>query len=351
MPDAAGFAFVGAGSLGLTLAAALAAAGIEATLLGRPDSSAALLAAGEIAVSGALSVRAPVAPAPAPAGVVGVTADPASLPDVVGTLFVTKGHQLEAAVGELAARRAGSLRRPVSGWVAGMQNGVVKDDVLAAAYGDGRVLAAATVLGARRAGAGEVMVSGLGTTYFGERAGPAGARVLEARDAFRAAGIPTEAVDDAASLLWAKLANAVGIFAVSALSGLPTGELFARPGLVRAYRLLLGEVDAVARAEGVEIRDHPDLPMRSYLDTDPDELAARLSARTAAARAATGGASPSYSSMLQDLMAGRPTEREQIFGDLVRRGRRHGVPTPRAELARDLIDGLESGRSPGTGPG
>jgi ketopantoate reductase len=50
----------------------------------------------------------------------------------------------------------------------------------------------------------------------------------------------------------------------------------------------------------------------------------------------------SFSSMAQDIAAGRKTESEQIFADLARRARRHGVPTPRVDLVNNLISGIDA---------
>lgn len=332
--DQASFVIVGAGSLGLSFAGALAAAGQRVTLLGRPTSVAAVLSAGEVQVEGELNCRVPVSAAPARPGVLGALDDPALLPAVDGTLFTTKGPQLGDAVRGVA--RAPAMRDSAS-WVAGFQNGVVKDDVLSAAVGPGRTLGAVTVLGARRLGAAKVLVSGLGMTYFGELDGPPTPRTWAACEALRQAGIPCQPVENVRSLLWSKFANAVGIFAVSALTGLSTGELFGERPLVRAYRSLLDEVSAVAQAEGVPMDDYPGLTMKSYLDGTADEFVDMI-----VARAVPFTGAPSYSSMAQDIGAGRPTEVEEIFGDLVRRGALHGVPTPRAELVRQLISGIDA---------
>jgi 2-dehydropantoate 2-reductase len=330
--EAGSFAIVGAGSLGVTFAAVLADSGARVTLLARPSSAGQLLAAGELRLEGALTRRVPVSAEPAGPGTVVVVDDPARLPATAATLFTPKGHQLEAAVGELA----GSPIATGASWVAGFQNGVVKDDLLAAAFGSARTVGAATVLGAQRTGAGEVVVASLGMSYLGELDGPVSPRVLAARDAFVAAGLPCEAVEDARSLLWAKFANAVGIFAVSVLTGLPTAELFARRPLALAYRSLIEEVDAVARAEGVTIGDFPSLTIRTYLEGTPDEMAELIASRFAGH---TGP--PSFSSMAQDVAAGRPTEVAQIFGDLARRGRRLGVATPQTDLVNNVISGID----------
>jgi 2-dehydropantoate 2-reductase len=342
------FAVVGAGSLGLTFAAALAAAGGSVTLLCRQGSAGPVLASGELRIEGELSCRVGASSDPAQPGVVCVLDEPASLPDVDGTLFVTKAHQLVEAASSVAA--APRLAQGES-WVAGFQNGVVKDDVLADRFGPARTLGAASVLGARRLDAARAVVSGLGMTYFGELASPPGERAGAACRAFRAAGLPCETVEDTPSMLWSKFANAVGVFAVTALTGVPTSEMFNRPPLVRAYRSMLDEVDAVAWAEGISIGDFPGLTIRTYLRGTPEELVERF-----AGRAVGPAGPPSYSSMAQDVAAGRPTEAAQIFGDLVRRAARHGVATPRAELVNELMAGIDAGAAehagtPGGGRG
>lgn len=251
-------------------------------------------------------------------------------------LFTTKAHQLAAAA--RAAARSWPHSGDPAAWTAGLQNGVLASEQLAEAFGPQRVVGASTVLGARRADDGAVVTS-LGRTYFGELGGGGSDRVTAAVRAFDEAGLPCEAAADIGGVLWAKMCNAVGVFGVSALTGLPTSRIMATPALVRAYRALIGEAALVARAAGVSIADHPDLPMRTYLGLTPDDLAKRL---TAGRRAPDPGAPQNFSSMAQDLASGRPTEYEQIFGDLLRRARLLGVQIPRVGLVYDLVAGLDA---------
>jgi 2-dehydropantoate 2-reductase len=331
---AGGFAIVGGGSLGLALAAALAASRQVVTVLASTNSTAGLLEAGKVQLEGFLDLRLPVSGEAARPGHLCVVDDPRRLPPVTGTIFTTKGHQLEAAVDQVAAAGPAILGNC---WFAGLQNGVLKDEVLVAAFGPGRVLGAATVLNARRTGVAQVTVGSLGMTYLGELGAPPSPRVTAACEAFGAAGLPVTVVEDGRSLVWSKFANAVGIFAVSGLTGLSTGAMTHRRPLVLAYRSLLEEVDAVAVAEGVRIEDYPGLPMRTYLNATGEEVADIM---------ASGPYDPqgpqSFSSMAQDIAAGRKTESEQIFADLARRGRRHGVPTPRVDLVNDIISGIDA---------
>jgi 2-dehydropantoate 2-reductase len=331
---ASAFAIVGAGSLGLAFAAALAASGHVVTVLASTNSAPGLLEAGKVQIEGLLDLRVPVSGEAARPGQLCVVDDPAGLPAVTGTIFTTKGHQLQAAVDQVAGVGPGILGNC---WFAGLQNGVLKDDVLTGAFGPERVLGAATVLNARRTEVAQVTVGSMGMTYFGELGAPPSPRVTAVCEAFGAAGLPATVVDDGRSLAWSKFANAVGIFAVTGLTGLSTGAMTHRRPLVLAYRSLLEEVDAVAIAEGVRIGDYPGLPMRTYLDATGEEVADIMGAVPYDPRGPQ-----SFSSMAQDIAAGRKTESEQIFADLARRGRRHGVPTPRVDLVNELISGIDA---------
>jgi 2-dehydropantoate 2-reductase len=139
-------------------------------------------------------------------------------------------------------------------------------------------------------------------------------------------------------MLWSKFANAVGVFGVTAITGLPTAQMFARPPLALAYRALLQEAASVAAAEGTEVGDFPDLPMKTYAEQPVEEFLAAMAARPAP----PPGAPPGYSSMAQDLAAGRPTEVDQIFGDLVRRAEARAIGVPLSQMVYRLITGLEA---------
>ena len=328
---------VGAGSIGLTFAAALARSGHLVTVLSRPASAEALLNRGSIEVSGQLAFTVPVAAPPAHSARVAVIGQPGDLGPANAILFTTKGQDLPESIAEVARARPG----PQLGgaWVAGLQNGVVKDELLVKAFGPADVVGAASVLGARRVSPGEVRVAGLGSTYLGEFDAVSSTRTETMADAFVRAGLPCIVVPDVRALLWTKFCNAVGVFGVTALTGLPTVEIFARAPLAFAYRSLLEEAAAVAAAEGVTVGDFPDLPIRSYLAPAPEDMVAEMTSRAVRST----GQPPGFSSMAQDLAAGRSTEVEETFGDLVRRARTHGIDVPRSELVYRIVTGLKWG--------
>ncbi|MGH2460202.1 MAG: ketopantoate reductase family protein, partial [Chloroflexota bacterium] len=226
-----------------------------------------------------------------------------------------------------------------SSWVAGVQNGLVKDDVLREAFGEQRVVGAVTILGAGRQASGEVTVSSRGMTYLGEFPEGVSERVNEAVAALRSAEIPAEATRDIQSVLWSKECNAVGVFGVSVLTRGAAPVMLRNPELLRAYLSLLRECAAVAAASGVQLGDYAGFPIRTYVErSDEETLAVALAQPAPPASARTGATG--LPSMTQDLLAGRPMEADAVFADMVARAEKAGVPVPRIEIVRDLICGL-----------
>ena len=266
-----------------------------------------------------------------------LTTNPAELPREAQVVFTTKGQDLPTAIE--AVRSAAGDR---VAWAAGVQNGIVKDDLLASAFGRERVVGLVTIFGAQRPnnGSGGVVVTSQGATYLGEFGGQISDRVQYAADALHAAGIPTQARDDIDSVLWSKACNATGVFGVTVLTRAANQRLFTDPHLMRAYLVLVRETAAVAAAYGVQVGNYTGFPpIRTFVDRDDDATIASLQPAVP-----LGDAEPSYASMTQDLLAGRPLEVDAVFGDLVQRADLKGVPVPSLRLVRDLIRGLDAGR-------
>ena len=272
-----------------------------------------------------------------------MTADPADLPRGAGILFATKGHQLRDAAA--LVRSVWPPADDAAGWVGGLQNGMAKDDVLAEVFGADRVVGAVTILGGERRPEGEIAVASLGCTYLGEfGTAPAepSPRVHAAVARLRAAGIPTEAPPDIRPVLWSKACNAAGVFGVTSVLRISTPRLFRDPNLIRAYLGLVRETAAIAAAHGVPVDDYTNFPIRTYVTRPDEETVATLSQKAFLAPAATGGVE-SFSSMTQDLRAGRAIEVDDVFADLVARGERAGVAVPRLRLVRDFLRGSPGG--------
>jgi 2-dehydropantoate 2-reductase len=227
----------------------------------------------------------------------GQSTEPADL-----VLILVKALQTERV-----ARRLESLLKP-EGRALTLQNGLGNLEILGA-----RACLGVTYLGATQIGPGRVRAGGAGPTWI---AGPGWIADLFRRAGIQAEQGPAGRVD---SMLWGKLAANCGINALTALLRIRNGELLDRPDAANLLRRAADECAAVARASGVTL-PFPDAAERAC-------EAARLTAGN-------------FSSMLQDVLRGAPTECEAINGAVVRRGERLGVPTPVNETMLRLLRAL-----------
>lgn len=322
-----GITFIGAGALAQAIGAHLAPH-IPVTLVASTRTAEHLRATGSVAVRGLSHADATIIEGIAPGpGSIGLIDDVAGVHRDDALIFSTKGPQLADVVAQVDPRGRTAV-------VAGLQNGVVKDDVLMNHFGRESVVGAVTLFNARREDGG-VVVGGTGYAYFGELDGTRSERVETLVDAFHSAGLRADSSHDIRSLTWMKFVNALGVFGVSTLTRQATSLIMQTPSLVDAYLDILTEAAAVAVAEGAVVGDHRDIPMGQYLTRDPDIVAAEI---VAAARASAGGPG-SVSSMAQDVIAGRGTESAETFGDIVARAEKHSVAVPRLAFIRDLLAG------------
>jgi 2-dehydropantoate 2-reductase len=311
----------GAGSLGTVVAAALAASGCDVVVYCRPRQVAPIRAEG-LALTGVREVRTWVT----------ATAEAREIGPVDYLLLAVKTRDTDAA---LAA-----LREVPVGVAASLQNGLAKDEQLAATYGPARVLGAATILGATAEGPGRAVWTLAGTSYFGELDAPPSPRVEALVAAFNAAGLPAEAVADVRAVEWSKLCQIVPAAALSALTRLEYYKVCQEPGLAALFVDLTLECAAVAAADGVTIADYQGFNPHTLATLPRTDAVAAVVARGDALAAA--GMTAMRISMLQDILRARPTEVEETLGYVVRRAAERGVPVPLTHFAYAVIRGVEA---------
>ncbi len=230
------------------------------------------------------------------------------------TLMVVKAYQTRAAAACLPVLLAGG------GVALTLQNGIGNLEDMAAAAGPESLLGGAIMHGVTSLGRGRVRHAGRGPLILGI---PAGSRVSPARRDevaahFTAADLECRTSDDIEAVLWDKLLINVGINPVTALTRLPNGSLPDAPGAWQVTAAAVTEAAAVARALGVAV------------SPEPLERVRRVCQATAA----------NFSSMLQDVLAGRPTEIDAINGQITARGRERGLPTPVNATLTNLVRSL-----------
>jgi 2-dehydropantoate 2-reductase len=295
-------AILGPGALGCLLAALLQEAGENVFLVDYRPERVALLRDQGIQLQG-LDGRHRVVPVP-----IGLP-DEAEAADL--TVMAVKAPQTRAAALDLL------LLQSRGGLALTLQNGLGNLEEMARESGPERLLAGVAFLGVTREGEGRVRHAGAGPIQIGV---PAGSQVTPAQAAavaqvFRRAGLDCQVREDIGAVLWEKLVINVAINPLTALLRVPNGAL---PELTEAWELALAaarEAQAVARASGVA------------LTGDPEARLKQVCAATAANR----------SSMLQDVLAGRPTEIEALNAQVAARGAALGLATPVNRFLTQLL--------------
>lgn len=230
------------------------------------------------------------------------------------TIVTVKSYQTAASARSLPGLMA------EGGLALTLQNGLGNLEEMARVAGPERLLAGVAFLGVTRRDEGHIIHAGEGPIFIGA---PPGSQVSPAEIAalaalFSRAALACQAHPDIQVLLWEKLLVNVGINPLTALLKVPNGAL---PELPEAWELAVAaaaEAQAVAQAAGLN------------LAVDPKARLWQVCTATAANR----------SSMLQDVLAGRPTEIEALNAQVVKHGKALGIPTPVNYFLTQLLRSL-----------
>jgi len=295
-------AVYGAGAVGGYFGARLAKAGAEVHFIARGAHLQALREHGLTvrSVKGDLDMRALA------------TDDPASVGPADFVLFCVKTFDTEAA-----AARLGPLVGEGTA-VVSLQNGVENEEKLVRAVGPDHVMGGAAFIFAEIAEPGVIVhTGGPASITFGELDGSVSQRAQRLLECCEQAGVAAELSAGIKSVLWAKLAFICAQAGLTAAVRLPIGEIRTAPASWAAFSRLVAEVCAVAEADG-----------------NPVPQAAQERA-LAMAQAIEPG---SFSSLHDDLVAGRRMELEALHGFVVRRAAQHGLAVPMSEAVYAILE-------------
>jgi 2-dehydropantoate 2-reductase len=304
---------IGAGAIGSLLAAHLSRV-CEAWVLTRRPQQAEQLNQEGLQVSGKHEFI----------GRVQATADASELPDFDLGIIAVKANDLE----HVGLRLAGVAPRAT---MMTIQNGLGAEAVIAR-HGDWPLISSVTFMSGTRRSDVHVEYELDTATWLGPWAQTATDQaVVDAVAALiNASGLNAEAMSDLVPAQWSKLIFNSAINSVSALTELPHVAAFvdehAPASLGHVVRALVQEGKAVAAAAGIELYE------------DPWEMNALAVKRGETARSDYAH----LPSMLEDVLARRPTEVEFIAGALHREADRLGVPVPVTAAAHQLIKGKEA---------
>jgi 2-dehydropantoate 2-reductase len=289
---------VGAGAVGGYFGGRLAQAGRDVTFLVRPQRAEQIQAQGLRIISpkyGDFTARPKTITA----------AQIASPYDVI--FLSVKSYSLSAAIDDFApAVGPRTLIIPVL-------NGMHHMDLLTEKFGRDAVLGGVCYVATQMDSQGRIVqLADFQSLIYGELDGKKTSRIQAVHQVFHGAGFDAAISEDILRDMWEKWVWLASVGAITCLLRGNIGEIVAVPGGAELSLTALRESVAIARACGYPLSDE-------FVAEKGPQL--------------TAPGSPLASSMYRDLSEQAPVEVDSILGDLIERGRKHGVSAPIVQAA------------------
>jgi 2-dehydropantoate 2-reductase len=303
-------AVVGTGGVGGYFGGRLAAAGVDVAFIARGAHLAAMRARGLRIVSPKGDVH--VTPVTA-------TDNPAEVGAVDVVLFTVKLYDVDAAL---------TLLPPLIGphtVALPLQNGVDGIDIVTRAVGRDHAGGGTCYVSAMISEPGVVKHTAMDHLIFGEVDGSRSGRLERLLDACSKTSFQTTLSSNVTVDIWTKFTRLSVLSGLTAVTRSPLGVIVNDPELFAMLKTAVAEAVAVARANGVAMRDDMVEDVARAYQALPYETKA---------------------SMLVDLENGRRLELPWLSGAVARIGREVGVPTPVhsfiAAVLKPFVNGRES---------
>jgi 2-dehydropantoate 2-reductase len=232
--------------------------------------------------------------------------DPAQIapPDLI--LFCTKTYSTDEAARAI---------KPVVGKetaVLSLQNGVDAAERIGKVAGMEHMLAGATWISSAVEAPGIIkQVSDFRRVVLGELDGRLTSRARAVYEAFKETGITAELSENILKVLWTKFVFISSASSFGSLTRLPMSDYRSVPETRALILRLMGEVEAVARAQNVALDADVVEKSLAFMDNAAPHIKA---------------------SMQLDVESGHRTEIESMIGVIGRKGRERGIPTSVADM-------------------
>lgn len=309
-------ALIGTGAMGCIFGAALARSGAELVCLDQRSDVVAALQQQGIRVRGELGEKTIA---------VRATSDPAQVGPADMALVL-----VDAAATPAAAEIAAACLRE-DGFALSLQNGIGNLEALVEALGPQRVMAGVTYNSGTGEGPARSWHTHLGLTTIGEATGAITPRLQALAERFRAQGMAVEVTGHVEAAIWSKFVHNCAINPISALTGLRPAQIMQAPPAQALMEHVIDEILQVVDAMGIVLPEHD--ARGEILNHCRERM--------------------NQPSMLQHLLAGKPTEIGALNEALVARARVLGLPVPFNTAVVLAIRALEASaaftKAPSTG--
>lgn len=236
------FVVIGAGALGSIYAAYLSRGGHKVSLIARGERAAALAGHG-VAIVGEDSFTANC----------DIVTEPETVRQADVVIVAIKTYDTEKALAPFQGLKVKSAFS--------VQNGVLKNDLLAKVFGRQATLGSVSMIGGDVLPAegdlpGAVRYSLAGPTVIGDPAGADSPRVKELVDKLVKAGLNARAADDITSVEWSKFVGWSGLSTLAVMTRLPTWRFLTDADTAVIAARVMRETAAVAIRHGVTLQDN-----------------------------------------------------------------------------------------------
>ncbi len=232
-------------------------------------------------------------------------------------IIATKSYDVQTLVDQLPESLLSSS------YFMTLQNGLMSEDILSEKLEPTRLLPATAFVALKKSEANVVKHTAGGRFQFGAYSrGQREDFMDDLVELFERCQIDTHFSENIVKMKWGKLVWNAAYNPLSTITRLKLGNIITNPYGVTLLRASMEETASIAEKAGYPLSDEfiekqMNLPKDLYNFT---------------------------TSMLQDFMNGKPLEIEAILGDLIRKGKTYGVPTPTHDHFYPLIQILLQSR-------
>jgi 2-dehydropantoate 2-reductase len=219
-----------------------------------------------------------------------------------------------------------------------IQNGPLKNELLAAAFGAERVLGALADTSGELLPDGEVLFTRNVSLYVGELDGGDSARAQHLARSLDSAGVRAAATPEIQTLEWSKFCGWVGLMALSVTTRALTWKYLSDPDSAMLVTRLVREMGTLAGALGIRLSDRAVLPTATLCAAAESDAVAIV---TRIGDEYRRNAPTHRMSALQDVDAGRPLEVHETLGYARDKARELGLDLPLLESFTRLVAAID----------
>ena len=309
---------VGPGGIGGTIAALLARTGAcEVTVIGRPGTHINVIREDGLRLTGLEEFTVHI----------DATDDAEGIRECDILIYAMRAQDTQEAL-------AMTAHIHVHEFVASLQNGVLKDEMLADVFSREKVVGALAVVAGERSSPGIVKWTLDAGTLFGELNGQSSDRVNGIVETFQGAGLNTQASNEIVSATWSKMVGWTPAGLLGALSRQNNAGVFSNRLLAAEYVGMVRELSALAAAKGIPLIDLGPFHIKTWCHGDAKRAIEKVLASSLAS-------SQSTNSALQAIQKGQTTEFSACLGPLLEDANQHGIPMERVQLLYSTLMALE----------